>query len=432
MLYFRFRHRFTSCLLLVGAFVLAANSAQAVEVLSLDKAISKALSTNPGLAAIEARARALAEIPDQVEALPDPRLSVNIANLPLDSFSFTQEGMTQFQVGITQSLPYPGKLALRSQAASQEAKAAESDLQEKRLQLVRDVKTVWWNLFYLDRALEVIARNQALLKQFVNVAETRYTVGRGLQQDILLAQLELSKLSDSAIRVQNMRENEVVRLNVLMDHPAAQTIQLPDSVDETLPAPVNTEGLQQRALAARPSLAAQIERMGAARSRVDLAKKDYAPDFKVGAVYGLRNGNNPDGSSRADLGSVMFSMNLPLYTGSKQDRAVDQRNAEWMQQKYQLQDQRNQVASQVQQAVTDYRRAGEQVQLFKQEIIPQARQTVDAMLAGYQVGKVDFLNLVRSQTTLYDYETQYWKALSAANQALARLIAAVGEENVYE
>jgi len=432
VLYFRFRHRFTSCLLLVGAFVLAANSAQAVEVLSLDKAISKALSTNPGLAAIEARARALAEIPDQVEALPDPRLSVNIANLPLDSFSFTQEGMTQFQVGITQSLPYPGKLALRSQAASQEAKAAESDLQEKRLQLVRDVKTVWWNLFYLDRALEVIARNQALLKQFVNVAETRYTVGRGLQQDILLAQLELSKLSDSAIRVQNMRENEVVRLNVLMDHPAAQTIQLPDSVDETLPAPVNTEGLQQRALAARPSLAAQIERMGAARSRVDLAKKDYAPDFKVGAVYGLRNGNNPDGSSRADLGSVMFSMNLPLYTGSKQDRAVDQRNAEWMQQKYQLQDQRNQVASQVQQAVTDYRRAGEQVQLFKQEIIPQARQTVDAMLAGYQVGKVDFLNLVRSQTTLYDYETQYWKALSAANQALARLIAAVGEENVYE
>ena len=432
MLYFRFRHRFTSCLLLVGAFVLAANSAQAVEVLSLDKAISKALSTNPGLAAIEARARALAEIPDQVEALPDPRLSVNIANLPLDSFSFTQEGMTQFQVGITQSLPYPGKLALRSQAASQEAKAAESDLQEKRLQLVRDVKTVWWNLFYLDRALEVIARNQALLKQFVNVAETRYTVGRGLQQDILLAQLELSKLSDSAIRVQNMRENEVVRLNVLMDHSAAETIQLPSSVDETLLAPVSAAMLQQRALVARPSLAAQIERMGAARSRVDLAKKDYAPDFKVGAVYGLRNGNDPDGSSRADLGSVMFSMNLPFYTGSKQDRAVDQRNAEWMQQKYQLHDQRNQVASQVQRAVTDYHRAGEQVQLFKQEIIPQARQTVDAMLAGYQVGKVDFLNLIRSQTTLYDYETQYWKALSATNQALARLIAAVGEENVYE
>ncbi len=434
MLYFRSRHRFNLLvrMLLAGTFIFGVNTVQAAEVLSLNRAVTDALAANPGLAAIEARAMALAEILDQAEALPDPRLSINIANLPLDSFSFTQEGMTQFQVGITQALPYPGKLALRSQAASQEAKAAESDLQEKRLQLVRDVKTVWWNLFYLDRALEVISRNQVLLKQFVNVAETRYTVGRGLQQDILLAQLELSKLSDSAIRVQNMRENEVVRLNVLMDHSAAEPIQLPSSVDETLLAPVSAAMLQQRAVAARPSLAAQAERMGAARSRVDLAKKDYAPDFKVGAVYGLRNGNNPDGSSRADLGSVMFSMNLPLYTGSKQDRAVDQRNAEWMQQKYRLHDQRNQVASQVQQAMTDYQRTGERAQLFLQEIIPQARQTVEAMLAGYQVGKVDFLNLVRSQTTLYDYETQYWKALSAANQALARLVAAVGEENIYE
>jgi len=97
-----------------------------------------------------------------------------------------------------------------------------------------------------------------------------------------------------------------------------------------------------------------------------------------------------------------------------------------------LQDQRQLVASQVFQAITDYGRAVERTQLFQTEIIPQARQTVDAMLAGYQVGKVDFLNLVRSQTTLYNYETQYWKALSMANQALARLTAAVGEENIYE
>ncbi|MCF6323584.1 MAG: TolC family protein [Gammaproteobacteria bacterium] len=419
-------------MLFVSVLMPGVATAQAVEPLFLDRAIAEALSSNPGLAAIEARAQALAEMPDQVEALPDPVLSVNLLNLPLDSFSFTQEAMTQFQVGIAQALPYPGKLALHARVARHEAGAAEADLEEKRLQLIRDVKTVWWNIFYLDRALEVIARNQILLAQFVNVTETRYTVGRGLQQDILLAQLELSRLSDSAIRVENMRENEAVRLNVLMDHPAAETIQLPVSVDEVLLTLNSAEIIQQQAVNSRPELAAQTERLGAARSRVDLAKEDYAPDFKVGAVYGLRNGNNPNGGSRADFGSLLFSMNLPLYTGSKQDRAVDQRNAEWMQKKYQLHDQRNQVAAQVQQAMTDYRRSGEQAQLFQQEIIPQARQTVDAMLAGYQVGKVDFLNLVRSQTTLYNYETEYWSALSAANQAMARLIAAVGEENVYE
>ena len=433
-MYFRSCDRFNSLIrrLSACALMLGMTSAWAVEVLSVEKAVAEALAANPSLAAIEARAEALAAIPDQAGALPDPRLSIKMVNLPLDTFSFTQEGMTQFQVGISQMLPYPGKLALRSQAASQEARAAESEVEERRLQLVRDIKTVWWNLFYLDRALEVVARNQALLEQFVNVAETRYQVGQGLQQDILLAQLELSRLNDNTIRILNMQENEVARLNLLLDRPAAAAVQLPASVDEKLPALMSVEALQQRAKAAHPRLAAQTERLGAARSRVDLAKKDYAPDFNVGAVYGLRDGSNPDGSSRADLGSIVFSMNLPLYTGRKQDRAVDQRQAEWMQQRYQLQDLHNQVASKVQQAITDYKRAGEQAQLFQQEIIPQANQTVDAMLAGYQVGKVDFLDLVRSQTTLYNYETEYWKALSSANQARARLVAAVGEEKIYE
>jgi len=430
----RFPFRFVSltCLLLATALLCSTTSVRAAEMLTLDDAVKVALSANPGLVALDARAQALAEVPSQVEALPDPSLSVNLLNLPLDSFSFNQEGMTQLQVAFTQALPYPGKLALRAQAASHEASAAGEEVAARRLLLVRDVKTVWWNIFYLDRALEVVVRNQTLLKQFVNVAETRYQVGRGLQQDILLAQLEHSTLRDNAIRIHNSRENEAARLNVLLDYPPGQRVVLPMSVDERLPALMSVMVLQQRAAFLHPDLSAQRERLEAARSRINLAKKDYAPDFKLGAAYGLRSGSNPDGSGRTDFGSVMFSMTLPLYTASKQDRAVDQRNAEWLQQKYWLHDQRNRVALEVHQAMTDYRRAGEQAILFKEEIIPQARQTVDAMLAGYQVGKVDFLNLIRSQTILYDYETQYWNTISAANQALARSVAAVGEEKIYE
>jgi len=420
------------CLLLAGAFMLSMTPAAAAQPIMLDAAVTKALSASPELAAMKARAKALVAISDQVETLPDPYLSINMLNLPLDSLSFSQEAMTQLQLGITQALPYPGKLALRAQAANQEAGAVAAEVTEQRLQLVQAVKTVWWNIFYYDRALEVVERNEALLSQFVNVAETRYQVGRGLQQDILLAQLELSKLRDNTIRLQNRRENEATRLNVLLDYPPNRPVQLPVTVDETLPVLASSSMLQTRAVAFRPALAAQNERMAAARSRIDLAQKDYAPDFKLGAAYGLRSGHNVDGTRRADFGSVMLSMTLPLYAGSKQARAVDQRNAEWLAQKFWLQQQRNRVAVEVQQAMNDYQRAGQQVALFRQEIIPQAQQTVDAMLAGYQVGKVDFLNLVRSQSQLYDYETEYWRALSVANQALARSVAAVGEENIYE
>jgi outer membrane protein TolC len=425
-------YRFDLALCLFLLLTFCAVAARATGLLSLGSAISLALTSNPDLAAIEARASSLAEIPDQAESLPDPRLSVNIANLPLDSFSLSQETMTQFQIGITQALPYPGKLALRSAVAGFEADAAQADVTERRLQLVRDVRTVWWNIFYLDRALDVISHNQALLQQIVNVAQTRYQVGQGQQQDILLAQLELSRLRDSAIQARNMRDNQVARMNALLDRPVATPLRLPGKVDEDLPVLTSTRALQQRAESTRPVLQAQQERVSAAHSRIDLAEKAYSPDFQLGAIYGHRSGSDPDGSRRADMGTFLFSMNLPLYSGTKQERAVDQRNAEWMQQKYRLHDQRNQVAADVQQATSDYRRSRERARLFRQQIIPQAQQTVDVTLAGFQVGKVDFLTMLRSQTTLYDYETQYWKTFSSANQALARLIAAVGEETIYE
>jgi len=248
----------------------------------------------------------------------------------------------------------------------------------------------------------------------------------------LLAQLELSQLDNRDIQLQRLRESEVARLNALLDRPAAQSIQLPAQVTEPLPELSAIADLHRRAQSTRPYLQAQGYRTKAARTRIDLAKKDYYPDFKLGAVYGLRGGDNSDGSSRSDFATLQFSMNLPIFTATKQDRAVDQRTSEWLRQKYSLHDRRNAVASEVNRATTDFRNRANQVALFKKQILPQARQTVDSMLAGYQVSKVDFLNLVRSQTKLYNYESEYWKALSAANQALAQLAAAVGKESIYE
>ncbi len=427
-----FRLKIALAPLLLGGALLLDSTAVKAESLTLEDAVSTALASNPSLVAIQARADALAAIPSQVETLPDPRLMVNLVNLPLDNPSFTQEGMTQLQMGISQMLPYPGKLALRGEAATQEAQAALSDVAERRLQLKRDTKIVWWNLFFLDRALEINDRNREILNQFVTVAETRYEVGQGLQQDVLLAQLELSQLDDRDIQLQRLRESEVARLNALLDRPASQPVQLPATADEQLPELAAAAELHRRAQSARPYLQAQGHRTQAARTRINLAKKDYYPDFKLGAIYGLRSGSNPDGSSRSDFATIQFSMNLPIFTDTKQDRAMDQRTAEWLRQKYSLDDRRNAVASEVNRAITDFRNSANQAALFEKQIIPQARQTVDSMLAGYQVGKVDFLNLVRSQTKLYNYESDYWKALSTANQALAQLAAAVGEENIHE
>ena len=401
-------------------------------VVTQQAAVSMALKNNPGLAEIQARADAAKAIPSQLGTLPDPVLSFNALNLPTDTFNLSQEAMTQLQVGLSQAIPFPGKLALKEEAAQYEAEAVGQNVDEMRLTLIRDVKNAWWQLFYLDRALDIVRVNQDLLRQFVTIAETKYKVGQGLQQDVLLAQLELSKLLDSEIQLTGMRRNEAARFNALAGFSANRAVSLPNQADARIPSLPADEKLYLLAETSRPLLAGQRSRIDAARSRLDLAEKDYYPDLKLNAAYGARSGYNPNQTSRADFASFGVAMNLPIYTDSKLDKAVDQRKAEVLGQTYNLQDIQLQVQKTITASRADFEQASEQVSLFETGIIPQSRQTVASMFAGYQVNKVDFLNLVRAQLTLYNYETQYWKALSTANQALAKLVAAVGKESFDE
>ncbi len=406
-------------------------NAEQAPLLTLQSAVDIAVQDNPSLAQIQARSEALAAIPSQVGTLPDPVISFNALNLPVDTFDLNQENMTQMQGGISQAFPFFGKLTLREQAATYQAEAASYDVTEARFRLLRDVKKIWWALFYLDRSLEIILVNQNLLRQFVKIAQTKYEVGEGLQQDVLLAQLELSKLLDTKIRLTGAIQRAKAQLNALLDQPANHKINFPKQTAEDLPVLQSESALFEQAESYRALLDSRRETIHAAQSRLALAEKDFYPDFKIGAYYGGR-ADTLSGQERADFLSLKLSMTVPIFAASKQRKAVDQRTSELMQQRYALQDQWNNVRAEISTAYSNFQQTKDQVVLFKTGIIPQARQTVASMLAGYQVNKVDFLNLVRSQITLYNYETQYWKALTEANQALAQLTAMVGKEEIYE
>jgi cobalt-zinc-cadmium efflux system outer membrane protein len=421
--------RYLQIAMLLLACRIAAGEDQAV--LSLQSATELAVQDNPDLAQIQARAQAMAAIPSQEGALPDPQLSFNAMNLPVDTFSLEKEDMAQLGFGISQAIPFPGKLALREQAAAFEAEAASQNVTELRWRLLSEVKKTWWLIFYLDHALQIVDNNYTLLKQFVEIARTKYEVGEGLQQDVLLAQLELSKLLDQRLMLNASRNNAAASLNALLDKPANEIVRLPDKVELHLPTLKRENLLYQQAETSRAILEGNRQGINAAQSRLDLAKKGYLPDFTVDASYGAR-ANTPSGIQRSDMLSLNLGINVPIFAAQKQAKAIDQRTSELMQQRYALKDEWNKVRSQITQGYNDYRRSKDQVVLFETGIVPQARQTVASMLAGYQVNKVDFLNLVRSQITLFEYETQYWKAFTEAQQALAQTAQAVGEDAIYE
>ncbi len=414
-------------LLLVHSFTVNAEQT----VLTLQAATELVVRDNPDLAQMQARATAMAAIPSQEGTLPDPQISINAMSLPVNTFNTRQEDMTQLGVGVSQMIPFPGKLALREQAALFEAEAAVQNTTEVRQRLLSEVKNAWWLIFYLDRALALVDSNHTALQQFVEIAQTKYKVGIGLQQDVLLAQLELSKLLDQQLMLKGSRRNAAASLNALLAKPANNEVQLPETIALELPTLKQETSLYQAAETTRAILESNRQTIQAAESRLALAKKDYLPDFTVDASYGAR-ANTMTGDRRSDLLSLSVSMNVPIFAAQKQAKAVDQRASELMKEKYALQDEWNKVRSQITQAYTDYQRTKDQFVLYDTGIVPQARQTVASMLAGYQVNKVDFLNLARSQITLFEYQIQYWKAFTEANQALAQLTAAVGKEEIYE
>ncbi len=397
----------------------------AAQNLALTEAVALALDATPALARAEAQASAAASIPPQAGSLPDPRLNLGLVNVPVDSWALDQDPMSQQQIGFSQDFPFPGKLDLRREAALADAEAQRFAAMEFRLQLIRRVKEHWWQLLYLDRALELLARNEALFRQRVETAQTQYSVGRGQQQDILLAQLELNRLADERLQLLARRQQAQAWLNTLMNRPAATAITLSPLRQATLPVIASEEEWLARAMAQRPKVRVEEKRLEAAHKRQALAQRDSLPDFRLSANYGRRD-------IRSDIASLQFSLSLPLYAGSKQKNAVDQHRALAQASRHELADTRARIKGEIVATLARFTQAREQLQLLGEKIIPQARQTVEAMLAGYQVGRVDFLGLVRAQTTLYQHESQYWRAYTLAQQSLAQLEAMAGEEHTNE
>lgn len=432
-------HFFYQSLIVVSIVLTAPSRIYASELLSeteslnIGRAVQIALEANSRLLTLNAEAEAMAFAPSQVGALPDPMLSFNAMNLPTDTFDLDQEPMTQLQLMLSQKFPFPGKRQLRREVAETMVGVAQKQTDEYRDVLTGKVREAWWRLFSVDRSLQIVESNKRLLRYFVEIAKTKYAVGKGLQQDVLLAELELSRLTNRELQLAGNRRRIQATLNGLLNRVPEHPITLPEEPpSETLPMLESVTSLTQFAVERRDLIQAIELKLEAADKTVELAEKDRWPDFQVGVGYADRQGSDPIRGSRSDFLSLMFSINLPLYSGQKQDKALQQRIHEREYERYRLSDTVRIIETEIGVQAAEYSAAREQALLLKNEIIPQAEQTVSAMLAGYEVNKVDFLNVVNGQIMLYNASIDYWNAMASAKQALARLAAGVGKESIYE
>ncbi|MBZ0170184.1 outer membrane efflux protein [Candidatus Methylomirabilis lanthanidiphila] len=407
----------------IAAVGAGGEAAAAEEVLRLQPLIQEALAVNPEIRAEEQRWDAARQRPSQEGSLDDPMLSFEIENLPTNSFAFTQEDMTMKKLGISQAFPFFGKLGLRSEVAQREANAVGLAYRDKRNEIVRRVKEVFYELYAIERSLEIVENNRELLRQFVKIAETKYSVGKGVQQDVLKAQVELSKLLDEEIRLEQSRQGAGARLNAILNRPPQTPLGRTEDVSMT-EATMELTTLQTKALENRPllkGLQEEIERTKAANA---LARKRYFPDLTMSLGYAFRE--DAAVTRRSDFFSAGVSINIPLYFRTKQDRQVAETSALVNSAREQYQATRNEVVSMVKELMADVEKGRKLIDLLETGMIPQARLSLDSAVAGYQVGKVDFLTLLDNRLTLFNFEKEYYRTMGEYQASLARLEWVVG------
>ncbi len=393
------------------------------QLLNVDQLVEEALRNNPEILAAKKKLEVFREKIPQAFALEDPMLGLGVASLPTN-FSFRDEDMTAKEISVSQKFPFPGKRPLMREMAEKEAEAVSNEIQGKINQIMKDVKAAFYDLSHIYRTTEVTQRNKNILQNFVKIAETRYAVGEGIQQDVLKAHIEVSKMVDELIMLEQKKRALEAKLNALLNRPSETEVGIPEEVIFRK-FPFTNEELQKMALEANPQLRGMKKMIESKEKAYALAKREYYPDFNFRFAYGQRD-NGPE-MKRRDMYTGMMEINIPIFYKSKQDRKVVEVKADIQALEAQVQAMKNEIFFMITDMGSMIHRGERQLDLYKTGIIPQASLQISSAMSAYRVGKADFMTLLDGQMTLYKYELQYHQALTEYEKTVASLEAVIGK-----
>lgn len=392
----------------------------AMETTSLDDLVRELQERNPALQASQKAAEARKASIISARTLPDPVLSFQTMGdlFPPDlQKGDPSSGRT---VGVEQEIPFPGKLGLKGKIAESEAAAEEWNTEQTRRELISDLKGAYFDLALTDRSLEVLEKNRKLLQSVTQVAEARYRVGQGNQQDVIKAQVELSKLLDrQAVLEQRRTIAEALVNSLLFRSPETRIARTAEYRKAQLP--YSLDQLNQMALESSAKLKSQEKNIDRSQYAVELARKEYYPDFAVGFSY-------VDRDDMKEMYGIMAKAKLPLYFWRKQRPDLESARLNLTSARKQRESVTSTLGYTVRDAHTVATTSDRLVQLYGSGIIPQSKLALESAFAAYQTGTVDFLTLLDSLVTLLEYELKYFEALTEFQKALAKLEPVIGVE----
>ncbi len=402
--------------------------AQSALPTDLQALISEALKANAEVKQMAALRDAAKEMVKPAGALDDPEFAFILKDIPTDSWAFDKDPMTQKMVELSQKFPFPGKRRLRAEVATEQAKAEDFVYQDKANEVRTKVVVAYWGLSLAHASYDLTARNKKLWEQVVQVAETRYGVGQGSQAEVLQAQVELGSYLDRLLQWQQKQESLVSELNALRSKPPHTPIARPQPL-KPRPWILSAEQVLEMALE-RPQLQGLKAQIVKQEKAVELARKEFYPDFTVAVAYGFKerlapplgNVNNPD------MFSSKIMVNLPIWHADKIRPKIREEQARQSAAREAHRSALNTLGAAVRDRAARLKRLSQQINLYERGIIPQARQAAQASLPAYQTGALGFSQLYQNQIAAYNAELMLQEYLKDFEENWAELEFLAGKE----
>ncbi|MBZ5604037.1 MAG: TolC family protein [Acidobacteriia bacterium] len=401
-------------------FFLLVASVVAQPSLDLKDLTAEALSNNREILVAQKRYEAARQRPRQAGALPDPMFSVGYSSNgnPLPGAGLGSNPTSNIGFSVTQSIPYPGKRELRENVANKEAAAELEQYQLVQLNVIARLKQAFFRLQHSYAAHEVMDRNREVLRQLLKVTEARYSVGKAAQQDIFKTQTQLSVIEVKVLQLEQEHEAAEAEILSLLDRPPGTVISRPEEPhigDFT----VTLEELYTHALSEAPTLRREQKMIERAELAVNLAHKDYHPDYAVTGGYYNQGSMSPMYTFRLDL-------NVPLFVSRKLRPAVTEQMDNLAAARHSYEATEQTIHARIRQDYTMARTSLDLMKLYRETVIPQAKLAIESSLASYETGAVDFLSVLTNYMAVVDFEMEYHEEMQKYHIALTRLEEATG------
>lgn len=386
--------------------------------------IAEALANNPEVHASQARWALFESRIAQAGALEDPMLMLRIDNgLLRDPLNFARDSSTAKVIGLSQALPFYGKRELRRQSAELDVQSSHLDTEERKLSLRRMVSETWYRLFLVDRSLELLDASIATLDDLNRFAETLYGVRQGGQQDVLLGQVRRSKMEDERLELRRQRRSLAATLNILLYREA--DAELPPVAEVTLQpvalGMVELEGLAEKHRPQLKGLTLQEEKSEVGRK---LAEKEFYPDVTVAVEYMQRDRSEMD-EDGYDMYSAGLTFNLPVFK-ERRRAMLAEAEAEGRMARQERAMIQNQIRLTLADALARLERLEKTAELYRDGLIPQAEQSLEASLAAYRAGRAEYMTVLDVQMSLFDYRRDFFEAITEHQMQRSLIEEAVG------